>query len=59
MSDEGARCLICQKWFPWAELTNMHAASYECLACAEETERILLDDEWWKKNGPKEEDERE
>ena len=52
--DDWGRCLICGEWCPFEQLTNCHAASYECLTCAEETDRILLDDEWWKKNGPKE-----
>ena len=53
MSDDAAHCIICGKLFPYAELTNGHGASYECIPCFEETERILLDDDWWAKNGPK------
>lgn len=46
-------CIICRHRFEAHEVTNMHACSYECFACAEETERILFDDEWWAKNGPR------
>lgn len=49
-------CVICGKSFPAEQLTNAHACSYECLGCAEETERILHDDEWWRVNGPTEEE---
>mgnify|MGYP001596123223 CR=1 FL=1 len=52
--DDWGHCLMCGQWFPFEQLTNMHAVSYECLTCAEETERILHDDDWWAKNGPKE-----
>lgn len=54
LPDDWGMCLICRKAFPFEQLTNRHAASYECLKCAEETDRILVDDEWWAKNGPKE-----
>ena len=48
------QCLICRKLVPFWEVTNRHAASWECLDCADETDRILNDDEWWRVNGPKE-----
>lgn len=33
---------------------ELYACSYLCFACADETDRIMNDDEWWAKNGPKE-----
>lgn len=42
------RCIVCGKLVAFWEVTNRHAASWECLDCADMTDAILLDDEWWR-----------